>query len=337
MTAVDPKQAQADRLTECGRFHDYRYASNPLSDGTLGPVPGARFGAELHEQGGTRTVPLDNSPVLGCRGPATSPSLCASFVHVRPGDAHITDANATSQLFFVMRGTGSTQLAGGSGLSGAVAAESQEIAWRAGDLFTLPAASRALHVAGDDAALYWVHDGPLLDYLGVQATQRQFPATLYPREAILEALDAVIRDPASAHANRLSVLLGSRLFPATMTITHVLWAMFGILPVGAVQAPHRHQSVAVDLVVDAKPGCYTLVGKTLGPDGRIKDGERFDWRRHSVFVTPPGLWHSHHNESGHPAHILPIQDAGLHTHLRTLDIRFSRASTGGAEVVENAG
>jgi hypothetical protein len=44
----------------------------------------------------------------------------------------------------------------------------------------------------------------------------------------------------------------------------------------------------------------------------------------AAFVTPPGLWHSHHNESGRPARILPIQDAGLHTYLRSLDIRFTR-------------
>jgi gentisate 1,2-dioxygenase len=80
-----------------------------------------------------------------------------------------------------------------------------------------------------------------------------------------------------------------------------------------------------------------MVGKSLDANGRIKDGERFDWEPHGVFITPPGLWHSHHNESGHPAHILPIQDAGLHTHLRTLDIRFAKAGAGGAEVVENAG
>jgi len=36
--------------------------------------------------------------------------------------------------------------------------------------------------------------------------------------------------------------------------------------------------------------------------------------------------------------VLPIQDAGLHTYLRTLDIRFARATAGGgSEVVENAG
>ena len=80
------------------------------------------------------------------------------------------------------------------------------------------------------------------------------------------------------------------------------------------------------------------MGKSLNKDGTIKDPERFDWQPHSVFVTPPGLWHSHHNESGLPAHILPIQDAGLHTYLRTLNILFSRQIAGGAcEVVENAG
>ena len=327
MLAPSQGDRSDDRLTELARYHDYRYASNPLSDGTLAGVPSARWGAELHERGPTRTLPLDSSVVLGVTGPATTPSLCANFVHISPGDAHVTDANATSQLFFVMRGGGATRLGDGT-----------EFSWHAGDLFTLPAGSRALHAAAEDAALYWVHDGPLLRYLGVEAREPQFSPTVYRRVEIMQALETIVRDPSSATANRLSVLLGSRLFPQTMTITHVMWAMFGLLPVGAVQAPHRHQSVAVDLIVDAKPGCYTLGGKTLDKDGRVAEGHRFDWHPHSVFVTPPGLWHSHHNESGFPAHILPIQDAGLHTYLRTLDIRFSRGNqSGGGEVPENTG
>jgi gentisate 1,2-dioxygenase len=326
MLVPAPRDPAAERLVESARFHDYRYASNPLADGSL-PIPVARFGAELHEQGVTRTVPLDTSGEMICPGPATTPGLCASFIHVCPGDAHVTDADATSQLFFVMRGEGTTSVA-----------DAPEFAWQAGDLFTLPARSRGLHVATSDAALYWLHDAPLLRYLGATATDRRFTPTLYRREAIKQALDAVLADPSSATANRLSVLLGNRIFPQTLTITHVVWAMFGILPVGAVQAPHRHQSAAVDLVVDAKPGCYTMVGESLDAEGRIKDGQRVPWEPHSVFVTPPGLWHSHHNESGHPAHILPIQDAGLHTFLRTLDIRFTRTTPSGVcEVVERAG
>ena len=102
----------ASRLAEAARFHDYRYASNPLADGTLPPIPGVRFPATLHEQGPTRTIPLDASDRLLCPGPATAPGLCANFVHVRPGECHFTDANATSQLFFVMRGEGMTRLGG---------------------------------------------------------------------------------------------------------------------------------------------------------------------------------------------------------------------------------
>ncbi len=317
------------RLLEAARFHDYRVASNPMADGGVPPVPGVRFPASLHQEGPTRIVPLDNSLALGCPGPATTPSLAASFLHVHAGDALATDANATSQLYYVIRGEGVSRVADASAAS---------IAWSAGDLFTLPAGSPATHLASEEAAIYWVHDEPLLRHLGVTATQPRFAPTLYHRAAIREALEAVMNDPESRKANRLSVLLGNHLFPREMTITHVLWAMFGILPVGVIQPPHRHQSVAVDFVVDAQPGCYTMVGSKLARDGSIADGERFDWEPHSVFVTPPGLWHSHHNESGQPAHILPIQDAGLHTYLRTLSILFSRhTADGGHQVVDDAG
>ncbi len=317
------------RLLEAARFHDYRVASNPMAEGGVPPVPGVRFPASLHQEGPTRIVPLDNSLALGCPGPATTPSLAASFLHVHAGDALATDANATSQLYYVIRGEGVSRVADASAAT---------IAWSAGDLFTLPAGSPATHLASEEAAIYWVHDEPLLRHLGVTATQPRFAPTLYHRAAIREALEAVMNDPESRKANRLSVLLGNHLFPREMTITHVLWAMFGILPVGVIQPPHRHQSVAVDFVVDAQPGCYTMVGSKLARDGSIADGERFDWEPHSVFVTPPGLWHSHHNESGQPAHILPIQDAGLHTYLRTLSILFSRhTADGGHQVVDDAG
>lgn len=156
--------------------------------------------------------------------------------------------------------------------------------------------------------------------------------------AIVRALDVVIHGASSASANRLSVLLGHRLFLQTTTITHVLWAMFGLLPVGTVQAPHRHQSVAVDLVVDCTPVCSTMVGRMLDAEGRVANGQRFDEHPHAVFVKPPGLRHSQHNESGCPAHMLPIQDAGLRSFLRTLDIRLARANHGWrGDLVEHAG
>ena len=66
------------------------------------------------------------------------------------------------------------------------------------------------------------------------------------------------------------------------------------------------------------------MGPELDDDGWVKNPIRCDWIAGSVFVTPPGWWHSHHNETGEPAWVLPMQDAGLYTHQRTLDIRFSK-------------
>jgi len=120
----------------------------------------------------------------------------------------------------------------------------------------------------------------------------------------------------------VSVLLANKAFDQTRTITHVLWAMFGVLPAHSVQLPHHHESVALDLIIDCPPDCYTMIGESIDDQGHIKHPRRADWKPGSAFVTPPGLWHSHHNETGEPAHLLPIQDAGLHTYLRTLDIHF---------------
>jgi hypothetical protein len=52
-----------------------------------------------------------------------------------------------------------------------------------------------------------------------------------------------------------------------------------------------------------------VVDQHLDKDGNIINPKRADWKAGSAFVTPPGYWHSHHNESGAPAHLIPIQDA----------------------------
>jgi hypothetical protein len=36
------------------------------------------------------------------------------------------------------------------------------------------------------------------------------------------------------------------------------------------------------------------------------------------------MWHAHYNETDEPAHLIPVQDAGLQTHLRSLDIKFTQ-------------
>ncbi|HMJ36502.1 MAG TPA: cupin domain-containing protein [Baekduia sp.] len=296
--------------TQDAQYFEYTKAANPIGAGLINKVPLASFPGRLHEEGPSRIIPFDLSSQLGSNGPATSPSLCASFVRIRPDEHVETNPNATSEVYYVIRGRGRSRLG------------ERDLRWEQGDFFALPAGSAAAHHAETDSALYWVHDEPLLRYLGANASTPRFEPTLYPRERSLAALREVEQDPVAARRSRVSVLLANRNFQQTRTITHVLWTMLGVLPERAVQLPHRHESVALDFIIDCEPGCYTLIGRDLDDEGNIRYPRRADWERGSAFVTPPGLWHAHVNESGAPAHLIPIQDAGLHTYLRTLDIRF---------------
>ncbi len=294
-------------------FYEYSEAADPISAGLIAEVPCVAFPASIHEARGTRVIALDLSDKLGCVGPATSPGLCASFVRIEPRDSIALEPNASSQLYFALRGQGVARFDG------------EPISWRQGDVLTFPGPGAVQLEASEDATLYWVHDEPLLRYLGASATRRTFEPTHYRADVSRAELEKALKSSAAATRNRISVLLANRACAQTRTVTPALWAMLGIVPAGQSQPAHRHQSVALDLVIDCKPGCYTLVGKDRNSGGKSLDPARVDWQPGSVFVTPPGYWHSHHNESDAPAYIMPIQDAGLQTYLRSLDIRFASA------------
>lgn len=294
------------------QLFDYRQAANPVRAGLTEPIPYRSWSAALHGSGPTRVIPLDLSEQLGCEGPATSPALAAHFLRVLAGEGLKADTSATSSLFYVMAGSGQLSWNG------------RRLNWASGDLVVLPwGEDTPLLEATHTSVLYWVHDGPLLRYLGVRPERAAFEATHYPAARLESELQSLLDDPAAARSNRLSVLLANADLPASRTVSHTLWAMFGVVPAGAIQPPHRHQSVALDLIIDCDPGCFSLVGTELGADGQISNPRRIDWEPGGAFVTPPGHWHAHVNESGRNARLLPIQDAGLHTHLRSLDIRFS--------------
>jgi gentisate 1,2-dioxygenase len=314
MSSSAQNSAGRDEWTAHGEYYEYSKAADPVGAGLVPPVPVGHFPHTLHEEGETRVIPFDLSEKLKCPWPATSPALLANFIRINPGDGIETSPNATSELYYVIRGCGQTSF------------RSSTLRWCEGDIFTLPAGCRATHRAdgGQDAAFYWVHDEPLLRYLGVRAETPRFEPTLYPRDRAVAELEKVAHAPGAAQKNRVSVLLANANFPQTRTVTHVIWSMFGVLPPHSVQLPHHHESVALDLIIDAPHGCYSMIGESIDEQGQIVNGQRADWKSGSAFVTPPGLWHSHHNDSGEPAHLLPIQDAGLHTHLRTLDIHFYR-------------
>jgi gentisate 1,2-dioxygenase len=304
-------QSPAEKSSEDVEFFEYTKAANPLAKGAITPVSFGELSHTLHESGPSRVIPFDLSDKLKVEAPATSPNLCANFLRIQPGESLNTRANATSELYYVLRGTGTTER------------KEEKLNWAVGDFFVLPGGQDCKHTATSDSALYWINDQPLLEYLGVSVSMEKFTPTIYKAEDCLRELKKVAEDPSAKDRNRVSVLLANKKFRQTMTVTHTLWAMFGILPENAIQLPHRHNSVALDLILDCLPGCYTMVAKEIDDDGNLIQPIRQDWKPYSAFVTPPYYWHAHYNESGAPAHLIPIQDAGLQTYMRTLDIEFA--------------
>ena len=322
--AVAAAQASHD-WQEAALVYDYRQAANPIRAGLTEPIPYRCWPAALYAEARTAIHPLDLSAELGCPGPATSPGLAAHFIHALQGESIRPCAAASSSLFYVLRGAGQLQRPAGADQP------PLQLSWAQGDLFVLPCGADPLLQADADSVLYWVHDAPLLRHLGVAPQQPRFRASHYPAARLQAELDQLLADPSSARSNRLSILLANADLPASRTVSHTLWAMLGVVPPGATQPPHRHQSVALDLIIECDPGCYTLVGTSLNPDGTIRNPQRIDWEPGGAFITPPGHWHAHGNASGRIARLLPIQDAGLHTFLRSLDIRFSsEAGVGGS-------
>lgn len=322
-----------------GRIYEYTSAANP----SLKPIPVLFHPAEQHQTGPTRVIPFDLSANIGVPYPASSPNLMASFVRVVCGEHIETKARATSQAFYVISGKGESY----SEAHG-------KIPWSMGDMIVLPRTSGPVRHTADEAfdcALYWVTDEPLLRYLGCTPTEDIFRPTVIRREQMLKEVERVSHEEGSEHRNRMGVLLGNRAtdYPTTsegspngegagsgtLTLTPTLWSLLNVLPANDHQQPHRHNSVALDLAVyaSASGGVYTLMGPELDATGtKVKDPIRCDWSTGSMFLTPPGWWHSHHNESDEKAWVLPMQDAGLYTYQRTLDIRFAPAMAE-AEVV----
>lgn len=297
--------------TEAAQYFEYSKAANPIRSSLTPRVPFHFFPHSLYSDGPTRIIPLDLSPALKCDGPATGPTLCANFVRILGDEAITLDPNATSLVFYVIRGQGRADIGGGA------------LKWGAGDFFTAPGSMATHLAASDDAELYYVNDEPLLTYLGAKGSHPRFKPTLYPAARANRELRLVADDPAASDRSRVSVLLANGEFPLTRTVTHVLWAMYGLVTAGSEQKPHRHQSIALDFIVDCDPGCFSLVGKELDRNGEIINPTRVDWHPGCVFVTPPGYWHAHYNTSAREARLIPVQDAGLQTYMRTLDIRFS--------------
>ena len=302
-------------LAEDARYYEYTSAVNPH----LPPVPIELYKSKLHRTGPTRIIPLDLSSQLGCAGPATGPTVSASYLRICPNESLTTTSSASAQLYYVIRGKGRSE------------SEYGVIEWRPGDVFVLPESGPVKHMAEDDTALYHVNDEPLVTYLSSKPASPSFEPVLYPGDRILSELKKVSEEPGATTRNRDAIILGNPTMRQIKSATPTLWAAIVLMNPGEVQRPHRHNSIAVDIIISAEPGSYTLLGNAVDDEGNIINPHRVDWESQAAFVTPPHLWHGHYNESGKPAMVMAVQDAGFYEHIRTLNIQFTGLKTTGRE------
>lgn len=289
----------------------YEYSEN--ANPSMSPIPVGVFSRSMYEKcDSSRIIHLESNLA---EYPCTSPNLLANFIIILPHETLICDTvNCTSHLFYVIRGEGSAST------------HERAFFWSSGDLFVVPG-GQPVSLTSDDsrAVLYWVHDAPLLSYLGVWFGEPRFSTSFFSSTLLYKNLDKIRHDIDNHTKNRLGILLSNeKTDHSTRTITHVLWCLLNCLPRNSAQRPHRHNSVAIDLCVSGGgESVYTLMGPELDENGWVKDPKRVNWEDGSAFITPSGWYHSHHNESTVDAIVLPVQDAGLYTYQRTLDIRFA--------------
>jgi gentisate 1,2-dioxygenase len=273
----------------------------------LPPVPDAAFTDEparaLRPDAPTGFVACDISAQLGCAFPATTPFVLARYARIRPGEALAADFVATGSIWYVIQGAGETEC------------YPERFAWSAGDAFLLPGGVQSRHRAGPEGAVLWVvTNEPQLAFEGARAPAPGAAPTdpvHYPAAEIAQQLDRIYDAARDDDTAGLALVLSSEKQEAARNVLPSLTLAMNSLPPGTFQRPHRHNSVAVTLVVQGE-GCYSMV-----------DGRRKDWTPWATTITPPTSVHSHHNEGGKRALFLIVQDGGLYYHGRTMGFSFA--------------
>lgn len=302
---ISGQQVQSDETiyTRRARYFDSENAFNMV----LPPVPGHSFVKErdqvLNPETDTQLIQLDQSSAMNFTFPATTPLVLAAYAKICAGDTLDYNPCASTIFVYVIKGGGASEQG------------KERIEWGEGDVFSLPGGVPITHSSGAQDSILWLVTNepqlaferlapPNLDSALVQATH--FPADEIKRELVLA--DEKLNDRLTAG---LAVVLSTKNLEESRNISPSLTLAMNQLRAGGVQPPHRHNSVAVSLVVNG-PDCFSMI-----------DGVRKDWEPWATVVTPPESVHSHHNDGTGQANWLIVQDGGLYYHCRTMGFSYS--------------
>ena len=260
---------------------------------------------------------IDFSNIFNVSYKLTTPNLLASFIKLMRNDTielnniEYNEYNATSHLFYIIKGKSCIHIDNDA-----------EKNVNSGDILITPCFNslKIKNLDEEELDIYYINDSPLVNYLGSKVEKKIFKTSIYSNTFLLQSLN----DLSNKNNNRKGILLSNKDTEelGINTITPVLWALYNELPSKTTQKPHKHNSVALDLCVKCidNENVYTLIGDELDENGNIINPTKVYWKEGSMFITPPGLWHSHNNHGDTYAYVLPIQDAGLLLYQRILGI-----------------
>ena len=267
---------------------------------------------------------IDFSNIFNVSHKSTTPNLLASFIRITKkniidlnNSKDILDYNATSNLFYIIKGECSIHIDND---------DDDETVLYSGDLLVTPCfhSIKIKNLGEEELQMYYINDSPLVNYLGNKAYKKIFTTAIYRNAFLLQKLNEL----SNPNNNRKGILLSNADTDllGINTITPVLWALYNEIPPKTIQKPHKHNSVALDLCITCNDSenIYTLIGEELDETGNIINPKKVYWKEGCMFITPPGLWHSHNNIGDTHAYILPIQDAGLLLYQRILGIVLTK-------------
>jgi gentisate 1,2-dioxygenase len=273
----------------------------------LPPVPDESFTAEparaLDRDTPTSLIACDRSKKLGCDFPATTPLVLARYARIRAGETLETNFAASGVIAYVIAGGGST-------LCG-----TERIEWNPGDTFVLPGGCKHAHRAGPaDAVLWIVTNEPQLAFENLcppQLGQAPTDVVHFPADEVRRQIELLYQVGRGEDIAGSALIFSSQRQEAIRNVLPTLTVAMNSLPAGKSQRPHRHNSVAVSLVIQGE-NCYSIV-----------DGRRKDWSQWATTVTPATSVHSHHNGGSKTAMFLIVQDGGIYYFTRALGFEFA--------------
>jgi len=136
------------------------------------------------------------------------------------------------------------------------------------------------------------------------------------------ALDQAGRWMDTEMAERRNLLLFNPVDDNDYDTVRTLVAAYQMVKPGEHARAHRHSPNALRLVLDAGPGCYTVV-----------DGVKLPMSSGDLLLTPGNAWHSHFNDGDANAYWIDILDVPL---VHRLEAMFVEHLPGGVQNIQSS-